>query len=541
MIDIEGSLYSFEYPIMLKDIVKKINPKKEVTACFVDNEIKSLNYSLEKDSKIKFIYLDSIEGGKIYEKTLLFLLVKAASEVLDEDIVIEHSFGGGIYFEYKSKKELNNDSILSLKEKMKKIIKDDFPIKKYKIQKKDVPYMLEKHVSFTNIDLMKYINQEEISIYELDGYYGYFYGKVLPSTSYVNKFDIIKYQNGAILLSVDDKLNVKEFKDFPKMFNEFNLFKDYLKRVGITNIPTLNKKIENDEMKEVILASEARHEFLISKIAEKIVHSKNKRIILIAGPSSSGKTTSSKRLKTHMIVRGKNPVTISLDDYFIDAKNTPLDKDGKPDFEALEAIDIDRFNKDLIDLINGKEVLLPRYNFKKGISEDGEVLKVSDDMPIIIEGIHGLNEKLTRKIPSSLKYKIYISPLTVMNIDAYNRTTTSDVRLIRRIVRDNANRAKSALETMKMWKKVVEGENKNIFPYQDQADYILNTALCYELAVLKKYAIPLLKEISKESEYYYLAKRLMDFLSFFLDIKDEDLIPKNSIIREFIGGSVYDV
>ena len=419
----------------IEDIVDLSENHRFVVGGLVNNVVESLNYEFKKDSTFEFVYINSSLGKKIYEKTLLFLLAVSSKQVFkDREISIGYSLGGGIFFEYTDESDLSEEDIKKLKDEMKKIIEENYDINKLKTTREDMKASIDKNIFLTNKELVDCLRDGILTLYELGGAYGYFYGDLLPSTGYLKVFDIIKYNHGAILLGCDkthpDK--VHEFFDNPKLFEEYEEFDKWLKDVGVTNIASLNKKIENNEIEELILASEARHEYLIAKAADKIITSKDKkRIILIAGPSSSGKTTTSKRLQTHLMARGLSPVTIGLDDYFLNRDITPKDEDGKPMYECLEAIDVSLFNEHLLKLINGEEVEIPIFDFHTGTRKKfGRKIKVSENNPIIIEGIHGLNERLTVSIPDKDKFKIYICPFTVMGIDQYNRITTSKIRML---------------------------------------------------------------------------------------------------------------
>ena len=530
----------------ISDLASLSDKKDLIVGGLVNNEVESLNYHFKENCDFSFVYLNTSLGKKIYEKTLLFLLAVSSKKIFrNREISIGYSIGGGIFFEYKDESDLSEDDIIKLKEKMKEFIDYNFPIVKLKTTKEEMKESINKNIFLTNKEVVDYLDDKSLlTLYELGDCYGYFYGDLLPSTGYLKVFDIIKYNHGAVLLGCDKRHPNKlhAFYDNPKLFKEYESFDKWLKDVNVTNIASLNKRIENRECEELILASEARHEYLIAKAADKIITSKDeKRIILISGPSSSGKTTTSKRLKTHLMARGLSPVTIGLDDYFLNRELTPRDEEGKPLYESIEAIDIPLFNEHLIRLIRGEEVSIPIFDFKTGHRrKTGRKIKVNEHNPIIIEGIHGLNERLTLDIPESKKFKIYIAPLTVMGIDQYNRITTSKIRMLRRIVRDAHFRGNSAYDTISMWEDVREGEKVNIIPYREEADYIINSTLIYEIPVLKKYALPLLSEIKHDNKYYYEAKHLIDFLSLFKDIQSEEFIPGVSLLKEFIGGSLYE-
>lgn len=396
-----------------------------------------------------------------------------------------------------------------------------------------------------NLEKVRIIEQkdiDQIKLYEVDDYYNYHYYPLVPSTGYLDNFKLHYHFPGFVLLypTLANPNKVEKFIDQPKLadiFYDYEKLGDILK-VGF--VPDLNDHIEKDEYGELIRISEGLHEKNIAKIADQIAsHKELKRIILIAGPSSSGKTTLTKRLSTQLRINGLNPVSVSTDDYFVNRDKTPLDENGNYDFESLHAINLKLFNDHLVRLMRGEKVRLPKFNFKKGVREKSDtVLELNSDQPILIEGIHSLNNKLTEFIPEDHKYKIFVSALTQLNIDMQNRIPTSDTRLIRRIVRDNLFRGHSAYETIEMWGRVRKGEEVNIYPYQENADVMFNSALIYELSVLKNCAVPLLEEIGRENTYYYEAKRLLEVLDCFKNMPFED-IPKTSILREFIGGSAY--
>lgn len=385
-------------------------------------------------------------------------------------------------------------------------------------------------------------NKKEFSLYYCEDYYNYFYGVMPVSTGYIKYFDLMKYENGFLILypSKKEPNKVKEYKETKKLYTTLQEYQDIHKLLGLYTLDRINKLIREGRAKDMILLAEALHEKKISQIADQIAKDKTKKVVLIAGPSSSGKTTFAKRLGIELRLNGLKPKTISVDNYFVERENTPKDEEGNNDYEALEAVNLKLLNEHLVKLLNGEEIDVPKFDFKTGHKHyDGEKMKLADDEVLVMEGIHCLNDNLTPAIPKESKFKIYISALTVLNIDYYNRISTTDTRIIRRTVRDNQFRGYNAEHTLEVWPLVSAGEEKNIFPYQEEADAMFNTSLIYEINALKPYALPLYEGIGKDSPQYSEAKRLCEFLKYFEEIP-LDLIPKNSLIQEFIGKGIFD-
>ncbi|MFZ7121934.1 MAG: nucleoside kinase [Eubacteriaceae bacterium] len=524
----------------MKDILVLIKSPYRVMGGIVDNELQDLNYLIEKDCHIKFIDMTTPLGIKIYERSLLFVLVRAVKAILPkEELSVEHSLGGGIYCEFRNNKKLKKDELDQIILQIDRIIKEDIPFKKVNYNKKTQNIKLDDKKRH----LFEFIQEDKIQLYELNGQYEYFNGHILPSTGWLDKFELRYYYPGFVLLhpSSNNPTQINNFIDQKKLFHVFSEYEKWCKFLDVYDVLSLNKKIRDNTIVEFIRVAEAYHEHEINNIAQEIYDNKDRiKLVIISGPSSAGKTTTSKRLKTNLMVRGIMPLTIELDNYFVNREETPKDENGNLDFENIDAIDIELFNENLIQLIENKEVEMPVFNFLEGKRDKkGRRVKIIGNNPIIIEGIHGLNEKLTKYIPKENKYKIYINTLTQLNIDSYNRIPTSDIRLLRRMIRDYKYRGHSAEDTLSMWESVRLGEEKNIFPYQEEADYIFNSALFYEIFVLKKYAQPLLKQIHPDNVLFPQAKRILDFFEFFLTIEDETSILTNSILREFIGGSIY--
>lgn len=479
--------------------------------------------------------------AKKYSTTLKLVFLKAVNDIFPEgDVIIDNSLNNGIYGEIKNIL-LTEEGIEKISLKMKEIIGKNYPIelisgnneelkaKSAKIEREDVRKLLDNS------------GWTSIMEYSIDGYHDYVYEKPYKFTGDIDTFELTKYNDGFILkypLTSDKKLPPKI--DTPKIAKVFIEAAEWNKILGVDTLGSLNEKVLNKEIGELIRVNEALHHKEIAKIAQTISDNKKIKLVTIAGPSSSGKTTFSKRLYIHLRANGMNPIVISLDNYYIGRANVPLDENGKKDFETIEALDLKLLNENLRDLVAGKEVEIPEYNFLTGEREEvGTKMKVPEKNGlIIIEGIHGLNERLTQEIPRENKFKIYISCLTQLNIDKHNRISTSDVREIRRLVRDSLSREEKGEGTLAMWASVRRGEEKHIFPYQEEADALFNSNLVYELGVLKSYALRELIKVNPSSPYYEEAKRIMRFLYCFVDIK-VDLIPDDSILKEFIGGSIF--
>ncbi len=543
-VSIDGEAKKAHKGITLLEVSKTIQKSEnlDVLAAKVDNKIQDLRYKLEKDCKVEFIYLSSDDGSKIYKRSLFFILMKAAKELFPErKLSIRHSLSRGTYCELTGESQLQESEVNELENKMRDIVTRNTPIVRQTINVQEASKIFEETKDKEKISLLKYYNKETLSIYSCGSLESYLYGCLVPDTGYLKKFELMYYPEGFILRYPDQysPIEIPAYEKNNKLFQVLNEYKRWGEILNVSHIGGLNEIIATGNAGDLIRVSEALHEKKIANIADMIKEKEEDlKIVLISGPSSSGKTTFAKRLAIHLRVNGLKPVNVSLDDYFVDREFTPKDENGEYDFEAVEAIDIALFNQHLGDLVKGKEVEIPTFNFHIGRREKkGKKLKLSEGGIVIIEGIHGLNERLTYSIPRKNKFKIYVSALTQLSRDGYNPISTTDNRLIRRMVRDFNFRSNSPLRTLKMWPSVRRGEMKNIFPFQEQADVMFNSALVYELAVLKDYVVPLLERIKPTSEYYSEARRLISFLRFFLPISPEE-IPNTSIMREFIGSSV---
>ncbi len=513
----------------------------KIIACKIDNSLKDLRTPINKECRVELLDLTDTDGMLIYRRTLTFIAFMAASRKFpNRRLSIMHSLGPGYYFEFVDVPIYPND-LLILQEEMKNIIKEDCEISREVLPREEAFKLFEERGYHDKIKLFKYLPDEKIKIYRCKEYVDYLYGYLAPSTGYADLFELRYYPPGFILVfpKEDNPKKIAPYKEQRKIASIFREYEKWGRILNVENVGELNEIIKNGDIQTLILISEALHEKKMAQISDLIALYRDKiKLILIAGPSSSGKTTFSKRLSIELMVNGFRPVAISLDNYFVERDRTPIDENGNPDFESIYALDLDLINEHLTLLLEGKEVVLPKYDFKTGTRAEGEKLKIAEDQIIIMEGIHGLNDLLTSSIPHDRKFKIYVSALTQLNIDDHNRIPTTDVRKIRRMVRDAKYRGYDALSTLKIWPSVRRGEEKWIFPFQEEADAMFNSALVYELSVLKKYAEPLLKKIDNTHKEYAEAKRLLRFLSYFLPVEHKH-VPHTSIIREFIGGSWF--
>lgn len=510
------------------------------------NDLKELSQSVLRDGSLEFVTADQKPGKDTYRRSLTLLMETAAWKLYPNlELLVQHSIGQGYYCEFRHKDAIcvpDRKMLSSLKEKMQDFVKAYLPIIKYNMNTQDASARFREMGRMDKVRLMRYRRSSRVNVYELQGFPDYYYGYMVPSTGYLEYFDLLLYQNGFMLMfpGKDPKV-VAEFSASDKLFNTLNDSAQWGIDMGIRTVGELNDVIASGRIQDMILVQESYMEQKIGDIAETIASDRRKKFVLIAGPSSSGKTTFSHRLSIQMTAHGLKPHPISLDDFYCNREETPLDENGEFDFECLEALDIPLFNQCMTDLLAGKEVTLPVFNFKTGHREYRQKpLKMGPDDVLVIEGIHGLNEKLSYELPKENKYKIYISALTQLNIDDHNNLSTADGRLIRRMVRDARTRNTTARETLARWHSVRRGEEKNIFPYQEEADIMFNSALIYELSVLKLYAEPLLFSIDTTCPEYPEAKRLLKFLDYFLPVPGEN-IGHNSILREFIGGSCFHV
>lgn len=518
-----------------------------IAVAVANGKIRELFKKITKDCTLDFFTIRDDVGYKTYVRTATMLLLKSINDVFGKEAAqascVEFAIGHGTYVNVLGKVPVTEESVQKLKKRMGELVEAKTPFMKRSYPLDEAMELFKSRGMEDKERLFRYRMSSAVNIYEIDGYYDYYYGYMLPNAGYVKWFDLMPYETGFMLL-LPTKTNptvVEPFDERRKLFETMETSEKWGRIAGIETVGDLNDQICRGSMSELILVQEAEQERKIGEIAKEIVSRNNVKFVMIAGPSSSGKTSFSHRLSIQLRTLGKTPHPIALDDYFVDREQTPRDENGDYNFECLEAIDVKQFNEDMIKLLAGERVELPTFNFKIGKREyRGNYKQLKADDILVIEGIHGLNEKMSYALPEDSKFKIYISALTTLNVDGHNRIPTTDGRLLRRMVRDARTRGSSAQRTIEMWPSVRRGEEENIFPFQESADAMFNSALIYELAVLKPFAEPLLFQIPKEAKEYYEAKRLLKFLNYFLSVPSESL-PNNSICREFVGGSCFNV
>lgn len=546
---IKGETVLYPQGTSYAQIVKDYEGTTEAPVILVmeDGKLRELHKTLEHDCTVEFVTTKDSIGHKTYNRSACLILLKAIYDVAGQDsidkVVIHYSVGSGYYFTMEGSTVLCQDFLNKVKARMHQIVEADIPIVKRSVSTDEAISLFHKHHMYDKEKLFYYRRVSAVNLYSIENFEDYFYGFMADRTGCIPYFDLILYEKGFVLLlpSGSEPEKVPEFQPREKIFHVQKESQEWGDRLDISTVGELNDKITRGEFQNILLIQEALQEGKISDLASKIANAGNKKFVMIAGPSSSGKTTFSHRLSIQLAAHGLKPHPIAVDNYFVNRDQTPLDEFGEKNFECLEAIDVEQFNKDMLALLEGKRVELPVYNFKTGMREyKGDFLQLGKEDILVIEGIHGLNDKLSYALPRESKFKIYISALTQLNIDEHNRIPTTDGRLIRRIVRDARTRGTSAKETIARWPSVRRGEEQNIFPFQEEADAMFNSALIYELACLKVYAEPLLFGIGKDEPEYLEAKRLLKFFDYFVAVPSED-IPRNSLLREFIGGSCFNV
>ena len=512
-----------------------------------DGKIRELFKKLTRDCEVTFFTLKDDVGNKTYVRSATMLFLKAVFDVCGREAAqscrVEFAIGNGSYISPKGKINATEENAAKIRNRMRELVEAKTPFLKRSYSLDNAMELFRKEGMKDKEKLFRYRRGSFVNIYEMDGYYDYYYGYMLPNAGYVKWFDVIAYEDGFMLLLPDkkDPTHVKPFQERKLLFRTLKESEEWGKEIGIETVGDLNDQICRGSLSELILVQEAQQERKIGEIAKSIVDRGGVKFVMIAGPSSSGKTSFSHRLSIQLKTLGKTPHPIALDDYFVNREFTPRDENGDYNFECLEAIDVKQFNDDMCRLLAGERVELPSFNFKTGKREyKGNFKQLGKDDILVIEGIHGLNEKTSYALPEESKYKIYISALTNINIDEHNRIPTTDGRLLRRMIRDARTRGAGARQTIDMWGSVRRGEEQNIFPFQEDADAMFNSVLIYELAVLKQFAEPLLFQIDKGEPEYYEAKRLLKFLEYFLGVTSESL-PNNSLCREFVGGSCFNV
>jgi len=547
-IENDNSTHTFSEGTSLKSILQAstLKDKDLYLAAYVNNCPKGLQHRIYTSKSIRFIQFDSIEGRRIYSRTAQIIMEKAIFELTGEVALRAlHSVGEGIFFEMDDPSLNCEEFANKVKERMTELVESNIPIVRKKIESEK---LIEKYkeLNFTNkVTLLETRPSFFFTVYDLDGYKSYYYGSMAPSTGYIKVFDIRHCNQGILLLlpKKEDINTLEEYVDRPKLYKVFREYKQWTKCLNVACVGDLNKYILEDYSKYIVMVGESLHEKRFSRIADKIYErnqTQKTKIVLVSGPSSSGKTTFSMRLSIHLEVMGLKPIPISMDDYFVGREQTPKDENGNYDFECLEAVDTKLFNENIMALLKGETIDVPKFDFITGKRVyNGEKLTLDDDSILVIEGIHALNPKILDNIDQKQIFRIYASALTALSIDSANIIHTTDNRLLRRIVRDFNFRGRSAYDTLKGWQSVREGEEKNIFPYQELCDEMVNTSLIYELAVLAPIAEPLLRAVPHNTPQYADALRLLKFLTYFIEI-DQKYIPQTSIIREFIGGSNFD-
>lgn len=548
-ITIDGTEKKYQKGTTYETIVKEYQPQHDnMIALVLENgKIRELIKKANQDCTLSFLTLRDSIGHKAYVRTALMTLVKAANDVLGAENVrklkIEFAVGQGYYCDLRMEEKLTDEKVKRIAERMRELVEQNLPITKKSYPIDEARAIFKKQNMSDKEKLFRYRRSSFVNIYCLDGYYDYYYGYMLPGTGYLKYFDVMLYENGILLLlpGIEEPNKISYFEPKEKLFNTLKRSSEWGEMMGIDSVGDLNDVVCSGAINDMILVQEALQERRIGEIAKEIVERGNVKFVLIAGPSSSGKTTFSHRLSIQLRTYGMVPHPIALDDYFVNREKTPRDENGDFNFECLEAIDVEQFNEDMNRLLAGESVELPRFNFKTGQREyRGDYKQLGKEDILVIEGIHGLNPQTTHSMPNESKFKIYISALTNLNIDEHNRIPTTDGRLLRRMVRDARTRGTGAKRTIEMWSSVRRGEENYIFPFQETADEMFNSVLIYELAVLKQYAEPLLFGIRQGEPEYYEAKRLLKFLEYFQGI-DSQNVPSNSICREFIGGSCFQV
>lgn len=540
-ITFKGIKKEFKENTTYYDISKDFDMDNEILGVKINNEVKSLSSRATSSEEVEFIDINDITGNKIYKSGLEFIFEVALKEVFpDLEIHYQHSVPKGFLGEIVGEKIITQDDLLKIKNVMARIIVEDKIIKKLNIKKKDALVYYKKMNQLEKYDNVQNITDKVVTLYELNGVYNYYYSELPYSTGCITKYDIINLGRNRLVFVIPTKNSngtLPEYVHYDNIINSFLVGKNWLNTINMKYVDSINDTVGDGKIKEFMKSCEIVFNLNVSKVANTIANNRNIKFVLIAGPSSSGKTTTCKRLSSYLRAQGYDPIQLSIDDFFLEREESPKDEFGNYDFECLTAIDLDLFNNTLSKLLNGEEVSIPTFNFITGKKEyNDNVVKLKDNSIVLIEGLHALNDDLLPMINNNLKYKIYLSPFIPLNIDRHNYISTLDLRLVRRIIRDNRTRNYNVNHTIESWQSVRRGEEKYIFPFIHQADVIINTALAYEVGVLKVYADPLLRSVGVESKYYEEARRLLNFLKVFYPIPGE-YVDKDSILREFIGGN----
>ncbi len=542
-IQYKDKVMELDKPMTISELLKEDieNSEYTVVAAVFNNEYKNLESMIEEDGEIELIDISSKEGMKVYRRTLVYIVGKAFENICpNKKMEVNYQLSNSMFCDLIDE-EVTDEFIEELAQEVRRIVKEDLPIRQVIMNREEATKFFNETESSKGRLQLDLEGNNEIFMYYCEDYYNYCYGTLANRTGIAKIFEIARYNDGFLVRypSQSDPERMPKFVKNKKLAWAMEEYDDINKILNIDRVYRINQAIEEGTVKDIILLAEALHEKKIAKIADNIAKNKNIKMILIAGPSSSGKTTFAQRLGIQLKLNRIKPVTISVDNYFVERSETPRDENGEYDFECLEAIDLKLFNDHLTRLLKGEEVEMPQFDFLIGTKRyNGKKLKLQEDEVLVIEGIHCLNDKLTSEIPAEQKYKVYISALTVLNLDRFNRISTTDTRLIRRIVRDYQFRGYSAKNTIATWNKVNEGEKKNIFPFQEESNFIFNTSLVYEIGALKPIIMPLLKEITKEDPEYAEASRLINMLKYFEEIPKE-FVPNNSLLKEFLGGGDF--
>lgn len=547
-VTVNQSIYEVKEGTTLSDLAKQVQKPQEpiILLAYMDGKLKELFTPMTKDCHVRFVTLKEQAGYMAYKRTATLMFLKACEDLLGTGattkIALDYSIGNSIFCDFLEDRVIDEAFARSIQKRMEELAKANLPITKRSLDTDQAAKYFDRIGFKGKKELFQFRRESKMNIYSLDGYDNYFYGYMAPSTGYISAFLVSAYQHG-VVLQIPKRKQTEEIVPFtpqPKLFHVMQRSREWTKTMGVDTVGALNDEITHGNINHLILLQEGLQEKLLADIADEIV-SKNKRIILIAGPSSSGKTTFSHRLSIQLQIAGLTPHPVSMDDYFLDRELSPRDENGNYNFETIASLDVDLLTKHINQLLDGEEIDVPSYNFITGKREyHGHKLKIGEKDVLVMEGIHGLNGTLTNEIPEDAKYRIYVSALNQINLDEHNRIPSSDGRLLRRIVRDAMTRGNDARETISRWDSVRKGEEDNIFPYQEEADVMFNSAQIYEIAVLKQYAEPLLFAVPRDCPEYQEAKRLLKFLEYFLNIPSE-AIPKTSLLREFIGGSCFEV
>lgn len=540
----DGRVLSGPRGAKVEEFLSALEFDAQPVAAVVNSDLRELTFPIEIDSRVAPVTMSMPDGARIYRRSLTFLLEMAFADLFpDDDLFVDHSVAsGGYYCQVTGRKPLSESEIETLKAHMRKLVEANQPFERKVIPLEEAIEYFRTRGYHDKVNLLKHRTKKYLTVYQLGERMGYHHGYMVPSAGYLKWFDLVNVEAGFTLrYPRRHKPNeLLPMPEYPKLLGAFLQYGDWLAKLGIEHVGALNDAIESGRSDQIVLVSEAFHENHMTRIANQIGDQLDQsRIILIAGPSSAGKTTTSRRLTVQLLALGISPFPLELDHYFLDRDKTPLGEDGKPDFESIDALDLPLLSDHLPRLLKGEEVQLPRYNFKTGKREDGEVIRLRDGQPIILEGIHGMDPRLIPASISGEAFRIYVSALTQLNLDRHNRVSTTDTRLIRRIVRDARARGYSAAQTIDRWESVRRGEKRHIFPFQENANVMFNSALAYELAALKPFAEPLLRQVPHGTPEYIEAKRLLAFLEWFLPL-DISLVPQTSIVREFIGGSILE-